>query len=269
VVIPKLGKPNYSKVRAYQVISLLNVINKLLEWTAAYLIADHLERKRGLHEGQFGCRIRRSRVDAVAIMMNRTQKSWSEGKVAGALLMDVKSALNNVSRIHLGKRMTALGIKPDLIRWMMSFIANRKVKITLDGETGEAQPADTGVPQGSPAAPILFVTYLSGMFDEVERRVPGVSGLSFVDDIGWWAEGKDDEVVAAKLSEVAAAAIDWAERNGVAFDNGKTEAAFFWRGRKKGTEAKANVKVGDNEVSFNKEATRWLRVWLDSQLTLP
>jgi len=39
----------------------------------------------------------------------------------------------------------------------------------------------------------------------VEQRVPGVSGLSFVDDIGRWAEGKDDEAMAAKLSEAAMA----------------------------------------------------------------
>jgi len=63
----------------------------------------------------------------------------------------------------------------------------------------------------------------------VERTVPGVSGLSFVDDIGWWADSKDDEGAAAKLSEAATAAIAWAVRNGVAFGHGKTEAAIFRR----------------------------------------
>ena len=127
--------------------------------------------------------------------------------------------------------MEALGIEADLIRWTMSFMSDRKVRIALDGETGEAPPVDTGVPQGSPAAPILFVTYLSGVFDEVERKVPGVSGLSFVDDIGWWADGNDDEAVAAKLSEAATASMEWAEKNGVAFDHATTEAAIFWRRR--------------------------------------
>jgi len=44
IVIPKPGKPDYTKVRAYRVISLLDVIGKLVERTAAHLIADHLER---------------------------------------------------------------------------------------------------------------------------------------------------------------------------------------------------------------------------------
>jgi len=267
VVIPKLGKPDYSRARAYRVITLLDAISKLLERTAAHLIADHLERrkKRGLHKGQYGCRKRRSCIDAVAVLMNRTQQAWAGKKVAGALFMDVKSAFNNVSKPHLGKRMEALGIEADLIRWAMSFMSDRQVKIAQDGEVGKALPVDTGVPQGSPAAPILFVTYLSGIFDEVERKVPGISGLSFVDDIGWRAEGKDEEAVAAKLTEAASASIDWAAQNGVAFDHGKTETAIF---RKAKTTPTATVTVGSNIAPFNKEATRWLGIWLGSQLTL-
>jgi len=268
VVIPKPGKPDYSKVRAYRVISLLDVISKLLERTAAHLIADHLERKRGLHEGQFGCRKRRSCVDAVAILMNHTQQAWEQKKIAGALFMDVKSAFNNVDKTFLGKRMEELGLEADLIRWTMSFMSDRWVKLVLDGETGDENPVDTGVPQGSPAAPILFVTYLSGILDEVERTAAGVSGLSFADDIGWWVGGNNAEEVAGKLLLAAAAAIEWAGKNGVEFDRGKTEAVIFWRKKRKGTQTEARVKVGDKEVSFNRAATRWLGVWLDSQLTL-
>jgi len=179
--------------------------------------------------------------------------------------MDVKSAFNNVSKAHLGRRMEALGVEPDLIRWTGSFMSDRQVKLVLDSKVGEAKPVDTGIPQGSPAAPILFVTYPSGIFDEVEAAVPGVQGLSFVDDISWWAEGRDDEAVAANLAAAAMAAIEWAAENGVAFDHSKRETTLFHR--KKST-PKVTVKVGDKTVPFSREATRWLGVWLDSQLSL-
>ena len=161
--------------------------------------------------------------------------------MSGALFMDVKSAFNNVSKVHLGKRMEALGVEPDLIRWTGSFMSDCQVKLVLNGKVGEAEPLDTGIAQGSPAAPILFVTYLSGIFDEVEVVVPGVRGLSFVDDISWWAEGRDDEVVAANLAAAATAAFKWAVENGVAFDHSKTEAALFHRKR---STPSATVKVG-------------------------
>jgi len=147
VVIPKPGTPDYSRVRAYQVISLLDVTAKLVERTVAYLISDHLERKRGLHDGQFGCRKRRSCVDAVALLMNRTQRAWREKRVPGTLLMDVKSAFNNVNKAHLGRRMETLGIEPDLIRWAQSFMSDLQVQLVLDGRTGKKRQVDTGIPQ--------------------------------------------------------------------------------------------------------------------------
>ena len=206
-------------------------------------------------------------MDAVVILMNRTQKVWSERKVTGALFMDVKSAFNNVNKALLGKQMEELGLEANLIHWTMSFMSDRRVKLVLYVTVGESNAVDIGVPQGSPVAPILFVTYLSGIFDAVEKAAPGISGLSFVNDIGWCAKGRNDGEVAEKLSEGAAAAMEWGRNNGVAFNQGKTEAAMFWR-KKKGMEAKDKVRVGDHEVPFNKEATRWLRIWLDSQLTL-
>jgi len=146
VVIPKANKPDYSQVRAYRVISLLDVIGKLVERTAAYLIADHLERSKGLHEGQYGCHKRRATVDAVAILMNRTEQAWEKKNMAGTLLMDVQAAFNNTDSQLLRRSMEALGIQQDLIRWTGSFMRNRKVRLVLDGTEGEAYEVDTGIP---------------------------------------------------------------------------------------------------------------------------
>jgi len=172
-VIPKPGKPDYTQVRAHRVISLLDSISKLVERTAAHLIADHLERRSKLHDGQYECRKRRSAVDAVAVLMNRAQQAWQGKRVAGALMMDVKSAFNNVSRPVLSRRLVELGIEPDLVRWTDSFMSDRKVRLMLEGREGEEHEVETGVPQGSPVAPILFTAYLSGIFDQVEAACLG------------------------------------------------------------------------------------------------
>jgi hypothetical protein len=47
-----------------------------------------------------------------------------------------------------------------------------------------------------------------GIFDEVEKVVPGIKGLAFADDIAWWAKGKDTEDLAAKLAVEAVASLD-------------------------------------------------------------
>ena len=71
--------------------------------------------------------------------------------------------------------------------------------------------------------------------------------------------------MAQSLEKAAAASLTWAANNGIAFDHDKTEAALF---RRKQSPPTASVKVGNKEVPFNKEATRWLGIWLDSQLSL-
>jgi len=170
-VIPKPGKPDHRQVRVHRIIALLDPLGKLLERTAAHLIADQPECKRSLHEGQYGCRRRRACVDAVAILISDAQKAWSRKNVAGALLMDVKSAFNNVSRGHLIGRMMALGVGSDLVRWTESFVSDRKVRLVLNGQEGGDHEVDTGIPQGSPVSPILFIVYLSGLFGYVGERV--------------------------------------------------------------------------------------------------
>jgi hypothetical protein len=157
--------------------------------------------------------------------------------------------------------MEKLGVEADLIRWTNSFMSERRVRLVLDGEEGAVRRVETGIPQGSPVAPILFVTYLSGIFEEVEEACEG-KGLSFTDDVAW-VEGKDDREVAEKLSKASEAACKWAARNGITFDHGKSEAVFFSRAR-----PTATIRTGGHEIPFNRKATRWLGVWLDSQLTL-
>jgi len=127
----------------------------------------------------------------------------------------------------------------------------------------------------TPAAPANPTPFLTELYERetmlgitrdlaTGARAPYVSSPPHLEQNSWWVDGTDDQAVATKLSEAAAAAIAWARDNGVAFDHGKTEAAIFQRMRRAPT---ATVTVGPNEVPFNREATRWLGVWPDSQLT--
>jgi len=232
VVIPKPGKPDYRQVRAHRVIALLDSLGKPVEKTAAHLIADQLEHKRSLHEGQYGCRHRRSCVDAVAVLISDAQQAWNQKNVAGALLMDVKSAFNNVSRGHLVGRMMTPGVESDLIRWTESLVSDRKVQLVLNGQEGDDHEADTGIPQGTPVSPIPFTVYLSVLFGYVEERVPGVKALSFVDDVAWTTQGTTEDNISESLEQAATAAQEWAAANAVSFDTEKTEAILLSRRRK-------------------------------------
>jgi len=56
--------------------------------------------------------------------MNRTEQVWERKNIAGTLLMDVQAAFNNTDSQLLRRRIGALDIQQDLIRWIGSFMRN-------------------------------------------------------------------------------------------------------------------------------------------------
>jgi len=189
VVIPKPNKPDYRVAKAYRVITLLNCLGKVVEKVAANIMAEECEWRRLLHDGQFGCRKRRSAIDVVGRLMKRVAEAWGRGNTTAVLLMDVKGAFPHVAKGNLIKRMEEMGFEADLVRWVESFMEDRKVIMSMDGKEGDSMDVEMGVPQGSPVSPVLFVIYLSGLFGQVEEKEKecGSEGISFLMMwYGWW-----------------------------------------------------------------------------------
>jgi len=142
--------------------------------------------------------------------------------------------------------------------------------MVIEGNALQSHPVEAGVPQGSSVPPILFAIHTAGLIKWVEERVQA-EGLSFVDDLGWAATGKDVNQVVERLETCAVVSIEWASRQDLEFNTAKTEAALFTcrNGHKKHLRPKLTVKikVGNGFAGFHKEATRWLGVWMGSHLT--
>ena len=269
VVLKKPGKPDYSNVKAYRVICLLNCLGKVLEKVVATMISKTCEERQLLHNGQMGSRVRRSATDAVAILIQEVQETWNKGEIAATLLMDVKGAFDHVSKPHLLNRMKELQLDPCLIRWTESFLSDRRVSMVIDGEPMTEHRVTTGVPQGSPVSPILFAIYLSGVFREVEESVvEGVIGLSYADDVAWVVKGNSIRDLVALMEACASATNSWARRNNVEFDLAKTEAIIFSRRKDRPDREAARIRIGTEKIGFNMNATRWLGVWMDSKINL-
>jgi len=81
------------------------------------------------------------------------------------------------------------------------------VQLVIKGDVLQSHPMEAGVPQGSPVSPILFAIHTAGLIKWVEERVLA-EGLSFVDDLGWVATGKDVNQVVERLQACAAESIE-------------------------------------------------------------
>ena len=167
--------------------------------------------------------------------------------------------------------MRDLGIDDGLIGWTQSFLTDKSVELVVDGFTNERQKVKSGIPQGSPVSPILFLIYISGVFSIVEEQLSQVTCISFVDDLGFIKADCSIGKIAKTLEKFGQIALKWGANNAVTYDIGKTEAVLFAKARRQKLAEllKTRLRIGREIVHFKKEATRWLGVWLNSQLNFP
>jgi hypothetical protein len=184
VLLWKPGKPNYIQVKAWRVISLLSCLGKVIKKLAAGRIADWCKAQGALHPRQIGCRRGQGAIDAVACLIQIVYEGWAQKLLTGTIFIDVMGAFDHVDLYKLSEAIEAAGLDNDLIRWTLSFLTDRRVSLIIDGYKAPEQPIDSGLSQGSPVSPILFLIYIRGVFQAIEHQVPGIKALSYADDIG-------------------------------------------------------------------------------------
>ena len=159
----------------------------------------------------------------------------------------------------------------DLVCWVASFMIDRRALLVIDGHAGEEAPISSGLPQGSLVSLILFVLYVRGLAAAIEAAIPGVRGLSFVDDQGLVTAASSISEACRILQRAAKVAVDWGVENGVQFDPGKTEAAFFTRQHKDRfmrSVRRARITVSGVQAKIMPYTVRWLGIILDRRFTL-
>ena len=94
--------------------------------------------------------------------------------------------------------------------------------------------------------------------------------MSFIDDLGFSIADQSISKIAKTLEKVRQIAIEWGANNAVTYNISKTKAVLFskacWQKFIKLLETK--VRIARKTIYFKKEATQWLRIWLDSKPNL-
>ena len=95
--------------------------------------------------------------------------------------------------------------------------------------------------------------------------------LSFVNNLSFIALGSLVKEIVKTLERVTQEIIEWDKQNEVTYDISKTEAVLFSKFHQQQFNKQlpeAEIKVSTEKISFNKGVTRWLDVWLESQIKI-
>jgi hypothetical protein len=203
-------------------------MRKVVEKVVAELLSDEAQRRPVLRDGQFGCRQKRSAIDAAAIMVDRAHALWKEDNITGVLLMDIKAEFPSVARGRLIHAMMSKKIDGDLIRWTESFLSERMVEMVIEANVLPSHPLKAGVPQGSPVSPSLFAILTAGLRIKWLEERAQAEVLFFVDEHGCVPTRKHINQVVDKLEACAAESIKWAFRRDLKFDTATKRRNDGW-----------------------------------------
>jgi ribonuclease P/MRP protein subunit RPP40 len=79
--------------------------------------------------------------------------------------LDFSKAFDRVPKCRLLRKLSYLGIRGHLLRWIDSFLSDRTFRVRIGGALSRSVDVLSGVPQGSVLGPLLFIAYTADIKD--------------------------------------------------------------------------------------------------------
>jgi DNA integrity scanning protein DisA with diadenylate cyclase activity len=134
ITFKKLNKKNYSNVKTYKLIILLNTLNKILE----SIITRHINDLAKTHDmfsiSQMSDRKNRSCETALKLLIEQIHIVWNmkKNKITTFLSMNVIDVYDHVFKNKLLHNLRKRDISNWIIRWTNNFMKNRYISLTFD-----------------------------------------------------------------------------------------------------------------------------------------
>ena len=199
----------YQTVGGWWPISLLCTMGKAMEAVIGMWIAKAAEERHLLPEGQMGNHKDRNMELAIQIVMETVYAAWKCCTVTSLLQLDIKGAFDMVNHVRLLDTMRSNGYPPWVVQWLCSYLEDRTAVLKFDDEMTKLIPIKVGVPQGSPLSPILFIIYITSLYENL-GSVAGLLVVGFTDDTNLLSFAWDVQVNQRRLQQAWQMCEEWA-----------------------------------------------------------
>ena len=162
-VVPLHKKGDKSILKNYRPVSLLPVAGMILEKVVALQIEEYFETNNLLGSFQFGFRRHKNTISELITLFDTLLEAKSLKKEILVLLYDLSAAFDTVCHQILLEKLQIYGFCPITLRWMESYLGNRKQIVEISGKKSSKQEINMETPQGSRLSPLLFIILMADL----------------------------------------------------------------------------------------------------------
>ena len=145
--------------KSYRPVAILPIVSKILERVIHTQIVDYMNRGQLFHPNHHAYRSLHSTTTAMLSMHDAWVEAAEKGLMAGVVMVDMSAAFDVVDTSILLEKCRILNFNSDTLKWLKSYLCDRKQSVYLGGHLSTELSLEAGVPQGSILGPILYTIY--------------------------------------------------------------------------------------------------------------
>ena len=259
-VIPVFKKNDKQDPGNYRPISLLSIINKILEKVMYARVMSFLKKFNLLYKYQFGFREGHSTTQAVIEITDNILEELNKQNMVAGIYLDLSKAFDTVCHKILLAKLEHYGVRGKALTWFQSYLNNRKQYTTIGPHKSREQEVPYGVPQGSVLGPLLFLIFVN----DIDAAVDNNKLRLFADDSNVFVVSKDPAILKERMINVIQKLCKWFNANKLTINMSKTAYTIFTPdGRIPGS---LNSITINNIVLTRVGSVKYLGIHLDDNL---
>jgi hypothetical protein len=253
-------------IENYRPISVIPAISKIIERMVRRQLSAYLENNNLLDDCQFGFRQNRSTELATALFTDSIKRKVNEGKLVGAVFIDLSKAFDTLSHAKLILKLRSYGILNTEIDWFQDYLFNRTQHVQVGNILSHAEKVNCGVPQGSIIGPLLFNLF----YNDFSSCLKHSQVIVYADDTVIFVPGKDLSIIETRLSADMKHIHEWYAENELILNlsKGKTESMLFGTAKNLSMQRPVmNVVFGNEFIKFT-TTYNYLGIKIEPNLTM-